>query len=221
MPVLKVFFMGLICHVGKDDTKERADHAAFIDADGHTPQYVLFDSVQNKPVEIEIPKGTTMQFKVGAAPPTAQAVPFDKTFRDNVLKLSEIIPADGKVKTDVQDRSNKTDVAAYVVYPADASTLMVADLYNHIGRHHKATGSGREGCVARITMMEITTTDRITIVGLAQEVTFTQDACILFTNGEAVGLPHILLRQDRHETGRRRLRRREDAKMPANGQRSP
>ena len=197
MPILKVFFMGLICHVGKDNGKERADHAAFLDAPGHTPEYVLFDPVQNAPFSTKIPKGTTIKFKIGAAQPTEQAVPFDKTFRTNVLKLSEIIPADGKVKADVQDRSNKSDVAAYVVYPADASKLMVADLYNHTARHHKTSGGvKREGCLARITMTEITAADRITVVGLPQELTFTQDACILFTNGEPKdSLPQL---QDDH-----------------------
>lgn len=171
----KIYFFGLICHIGPNHKKKK--HAAIVKTDSHFP-VIMFDRDTIVPfiatklefVDLEMADATT-----------------DMLFQQYVPGLSQILG--GQIDADVLDASDQSK-AIYVRYPK--GTLSVVSLYSKEAKHRLDDEDRRQGCVARMTLLTITTTKAaITVRGTGLEalgvrIQFERDVaadgCILIAN---------------------------------------
>jgi hypothetical protein len=181
---LNVFFFGLICHVSQDDDPGFADHAALVKAADHVPLLIWRDSAGTAHGR-SLQGGGEIQFGVDDDAPAPGRLTRHGLFRQSVVRLADILPDGARIKADVQNRSNVTDVAAYVVFPAAAEMLRIGDFYPAGGRIRKPNGGGHpHECIPRIIMVTIHAETRVSIIGAGDPLVFEEDACVLFSNAE-------------------------------------
>lgn len=171
----RIFFIGLICHIGKRRNKKQ--YAALLKSDDHIPLLIFEDAV--------------------VAPVIAKRLSFDgltegdaltdKLFDSYVPSLTEILG--GTLKPDVANESLH-DVAIYMRYPQ--GFLSVVDLYGQRARHRVDDEETREGCVARMSVLTATTDEPTVTVNLkgfdilegelSWTRTISSDSCVLILN---------------------------------------
>ncbi|HEV7923148.1 MAG TPA: hypothetical protein VGR02_20390 [Thermoanaerobaculia bacterium] len=142
MPVIEIYFRGLICFEGtekeKNSNQTRKTRAVLVDTKNdhtlHTP-HVVIDG-QEKPV----PKNATITFGVDPGPATVEA-----SFERYVPHLAEVTAAG--IELDLNELGR-----ALVLLPG--GKLETALLYPCKARH-LLNGEKRKGCVARMTQLRL------------------------------------------------------------------
>ncbi len=193
MPQLKVFFFGLICHVGKNRNKPQGDHAVLVNSDGHKPllQWKHKNDKPNDPPRRACLELEGKDIFIGSL--RRRPLPFAPSFQKYVVKLNDLILSGKSVKNNVRQQNNDDDVHAYIVYPAEADNLRVVLLYPNIGLHETDKGVPlRRGCVARMTMTTFRTDkdEKEVCIGYVKNKKWVDlakvpaDGCVLFSNAE-------------------------------------
>ena len=169
MTAYRIYFLGLICHVGKDTTKT---HAALV----YDP-YHHFAAVATKehcrPLTLE----DVVTFNEANTPFTGDADAKDPVFQKYVMHLQALLGGDLD-----DDVANRTSAAAiYAPYPKGGK-LGVSRYFTYEALHwNQSNRHQRQGCVARLVVLTVNATQLRVLVN-SDEVKIGDDYSVLIAN---------------------------------------
>jgi hypothetical protein len=169
MSEFKIFFFGLICHVGQKPDRKKKRFAVLPKRPSHPHRFQLFLR-DTGPVSLS----ANVTFSLPAG--TARA---ERQFTDYVPSLDQILK--GELKPEVADGTSPN--CYYIAYPA-GGRLDVADLYPCVARHFGNGQERRHDSVARLTYLSVDTTGVTQVVirsGDVQRIVGPND-CILLAH---------------------------------------
>lgn len=163
MPTYKIYFLGLVCHVG--DSPQSKRYAAIVNAPGHRA------ILMTKAAQREIEPGEHVRFSE-----TEGTADTDGVFRKNVPSLFSAM----RGRLGLSDQSPVGTDAAYVHFPA-GSRLRAAHLYPMEAVYSVNGVSRRSACVAKVTLLEIDAAGLVMTVD-GKPVAFGDDHCAKIAN---------------------------------------
>ena len=174
MPLLEIYFFGLISHTGSDANAKRSVLINFTD---HKAKVVT-----SAGAEKEIAAGAHVHFNgLGAEPQLSQ------NFRDYIPSLKTVTRSGNDLLDDVKSEKNATEVQAFVHLPD--GDLDIADFYNKQATHTLDSVDVRPmNCVGRLALLTCIVNDAAATVNVGSSTLIIPvPGWILFSNGSDAG----------------------------------